>query len=379
VGSGVVQIENDLRAAEWVVFLMSDVNPGLTSSQALRLFLDQRPDLQQNKNIIVFALAAPYYLDTTDISKLTAYYALYSHSTTFIEVAARLLFREIQPSGDLPVTVQGISYDLIEVTSPDSNQIIPLSLDQVPAIQTTATPETPVPPIAFKIGDPIPLVTGVIVDHNGHPVPDGTPVRFMLYNEGESNAAQIYEAQTLQGIAYGQLRVNRDGELTIRAESEPAKTSDIITIDIAPEQGTATEIPPTQEPTLTPSPTATTTEMPTPTQTIVPTPVITSGPDTVHFGDWLLALIVTGSVGGVNFWLANLKKGLRWSIQAVLLTLIGGVLAYTYLAIGLPGSQGLIETRGSLGVLGVTFVGALSGAASLWLWGFYTSQQRKNA
>ena len=94
VGSGVVQIENDLRQAEWIVLLMSDVNPGLPSSQAFRLFLDQRPDLQQNKNIIVFALAAPYYLDTTDISKLTAYYALYSRSNTFIEVAARLLFAD---------------------------------------------------------------------------------------------------------------------------------------------------------------------------------------------------------------------------------------------------------------------------------------------
>ncbi len=377
VGSGVVQIENDLRQAEWIVFLMSDVNPGLPSSQALRIFLDQRPDLQQNKNIIVFALAAPYYLDTTDISKLTAYYALYSRSNTFIEVAARLLFREIQPSGELPVTVQGISYDLIEITSPDPDQIIPLSLDLAPPIQTAATPETPTPPVAFRIGDAIPLVTGLIIDHNGHQVPDGTPVRFMLYNEGESNPAQTYETQTMDGIAHGQLRVSQDGELTIKAESEPAELSEIITIEIAPEQGTATEIPVTPEPTSTASPTLTPTDIPTLTPTMISTPIVPVQPASVHFGDWLLALFLTSGVGGINLGLAKRKHGLRWSIRATFLTIIGGFLAYSYLAVGLPGSQELIESRGSWGVLGTTFLGALVGAGSLWVWQLYTTHPKK--
>ena len=379
VGSGVVQIENDLRSAEWIVFLMSDVDSDIPSSEALRDFLDRRPDLQQNKNIIVFATAAPYYLDTTDISKLTAYYALYSRSNTFIEIAARLLFREIQPVGDLPVTVQGISYDLIEITSPDPEQTIPISLDLSSVVQITATPETPIPPPTFEIGDVIPLITGVIVDHNGNQVPDGTPVRFMLFNEGENNPAQIYEAQTFDGIARGQLRVNQDGELTIRAESEPAKSSDVITIDIAPKPGTATEIPPTPEPTVTPSPTTSPTPLPTLTPTVVSTPVVPPPIDRVRFGDWLGALFITGSVGGMNFWLSHRKHGLRWSVQAVFLTLIGGLLAYSYLAVGFPGSQGLILSSGSWGVIWVTFLGAAIGAAVLWLWKLYTTLVKKQA
>ena len=379
VGSGVVQIENDLRSAEWIVFLMSDVDSDIPSSEALRDFLDRRPDLQQNKNIIVFATAAPYYLDTTDISKLTAYYALYSRSNTFIEIAARLLFREIQPVGDLPVTVQGISYDLIEITSPDPEQTIPISLDLSSVVQITTTPETPIPPSPFEIGDVIPLITGVIVDHNGHQVPDGTPVRFMLFNEGENNPAQIYEAQTFNGIARGQLRVNQDGELTIRAESEPAKSSDVITIDIAPKPGTATEIPPTPEPTVTPSPTTSPTPLPTLTPTVVSAPVVPPPIDRVRFGDWLGALFITGSVGGMNFWLSHRKHGLRWSVQAVFLTLIGGLLAYSYLAVGFPGSQDLILSSGSWGVIWVTFLGAAIGAAVLWLWKLYTTLVKKQA
>ena len=379
VGSGVVQIENDLRNAEWIVFMMSDVNPSLPSSQALRVFLDQRPDLQQNKNIIVFALAAPYYLDTTDISKLTAYYALYSRSNTFIEVAARLLFREIQPAGELPVTVQGISYDLIEITSPDPDQVIPLYLDLPPTANTTSTPETPTPPVVFRIGDALPVSTGVIVDHNGHQVPDGTPVRFLLYNEDGSNPAQTYEAQTVDGIARGQLRVNRDGELTIRAESEPAEVSEIITIEIAPEQGTPTEMAATPTPTTTPSPSSTPTEAPTLTPTAISTPVVPPEPDSVRFGDWLMALLLTGGVGGINYSLAKRKHNLRWSVRATFLTLIGGLLAYSYLAIKLPGSQGLITSGGSWSVFWITLLGALVGAASLWLWQLYATHRGKQS
>jgi beta-N-acetylhexosaminidase len=369
VGSGVLQIENDLRQSDWIVFLLGDADPNLATSFALRNFLDQRPDLIQNKNIIVFALAAPYYLDATDISKLTVYYALYSRSNTFIEVAARLLFREIQPTGNLPVTVSGVSYDLIEVTSPDPLQTIPLTFDfPIPIPITTTTPETSQPPLVFQIGDSVPLVTGLILDHNGHQVPDGTPVRFLLYNDGESNPAQIFDAQTTQGIARGTLRINRDGELTIRVDSDPAELSEVIIIEIAPQQVTPTEIPSTPEPTFTPSPTFTPTETPTLTPTLAPTPVIVTPVPTIQFKDWLLAILITSSVSIMNFWLVNYKNGLRWGVRGAFLAIIGGLLTYSYLSIGLPGSQNLIETNGTWGVLGITFIGAVVGGSVLWLW-----------
>ena len=44
----------------------------------------------QEKRIIVFAMSEPYALDATDISKLSAYYALFSRSSSFIEIAASL-------------------------------------------------------------------------------------------------------------------------------------------------------------------------------------------------------------------------------------------------------------------------------------------------
>jgi beta-N-acetylhexosaminidase len=83
-GTGLMQIENDLKAADWIVFAMDTVTNDVPASLALRQFLDLRPDLLQGKHLIVFALSEPYALDATDISKLSAYYALYSRSSSFI-------------------------------------------------------------------------------------------------------------------------------------------------------------------------------------------------------------------------------------------------------------------------------------------------------
>jgi hypothetical protein len=52
-----------------------------------------------------------FYQDSTDISKLTAYYALYSKIPSFIDGAARVLFQEIPAVGILPVSVPGIGYE----------------------------------------------------------------------------------------------------------------------------------------------------------------------------------------------------------------------------------------------------------------------------
>jgi beta-N-acetylhexosaminidase len=102
-------------------------------------FLSERQDLLREKRIILFSFTAPYHFDATDISKLSAYYALYSKQPAFVDVAARLLYQELTPLGFSPVTIPGTGYDLIEVTSPNPDQVIPLSLDRPPG----ATPASP--------------------------------------------------------------------------------------------------------------------------------------------------------------------------------------------------------------------------------------------
>jgi beta-N-acetylhexosaminidase len=380
-GTGVLQIENDLRQARWIVFAMQDVTAAVPSSYALRNFLDQRPDLYQQKNLIVFALSAPYYLDATDVSKLTAYYGLYSRSDKFIEVAARLLFKEIQPVGSLPVSVSAVGYDLYEATSPDPDiviQVIEESASPEITSDQTQTPQVGPTPFFYRVGDTISVRVEPLVDHNGHIVPDNTIVRFILTYSGAVLPSQAVEAPTIQGIASATFRVDQSGTLTIRAESDPATQSTILTFDIPPENPTETPAFSTPEPTFTPTPTATSTETP----TVTPTPVEEIPPPprgTVIFSDWLVAFIVAGAIGGGNYWLANRKAGLRWGVRCGFLTLIGGLLFYSYLAVGLPGSESLIQSSGLNGVALATLAGAALGTAAGWIWYLLQTRQKRTA
>ncbi|HZU86972.1 MAG TPA: glycoside hydrolase family 3 N-terminal domain-containing protein, partial [Anaerolineaceae bacterium] len=56
-------LEEDLRMARWVVISMTDVRAARSSSLALRRLFAERPKLLTDKKVVVFALAAPYYLD----------------------------------------------------------------------------------------------------------------------------------------------------------------------------------------------------------------------------------------------------------------------------------------------------------------------------
>ncbi len=347
---------------------MDTVSSDVPVSLALRQFLDLRPDLIQGKHLIVFALSEPYALDATDISKLSAYYALYSRSSSFIEIAARILFHEIQPVGHLPVSVPGIGYEILEATSPDPTQVIHIYQD-IPASPTVEGSDTPSPtPPSMTVGNPISLITGIILDHNGNQVPDGTIVQFSLYHSGEGVPSQIVESQTSQGIARANLLIDESGEINIRAESGQAVTSDILTFDIPPVAGTSTPSSATQTPTHTPTTTASPTITPTSIPQATATPVNVNASGGVDFGDWLAALIVTALISAANYWLVNLKSGLRWGLRAAMLPLIGGMFTYIYLAINMPGSEPMLQDMGTWGVLLLVSIGALFGAGALWIW-----------
>ncbi len=378
-GTGQLQIENDIRSAEWIVFAMDTVTGDVPQSLALRQFLDLRPDLLQGKRIIVFALSEPYVLDSTDISKLSAYYALYSRSSSFIEIAARILFHEIQPAGHLPVSVPGIGYEILDATSPDPNQVIHIYQD-IPGFTPVTGTQTPVPTIvSLKVGNQVSIVTGLIYDHNGNQVPDGTVVRFNLYHDGETNASQTIEGQTLQGIARANLLIDQSGEIIIRAESGSATISDALTFEIPPESGTVTPITPTETPPPTLTPTSTATLTTTPTLQVTPIPINNAGGGGVDFGDWIVALIVTVIISGANYWLLNLRNGLRWGVRAALIPVIGGMITYTYLAINLPGSTSMMESMGTWGVLLFVIFGAGVGAGTVWVWHMLDQRRVKPA
>jgi beta-N-acetylhexosaminidase len=267
------EIERAIVEARWIIFAMLDYNPEeYPDSAALRNFLAKRSDSLRDKRLVVMAFRAPYYLDTTEISKLTAYFGIYSKTPPFLETAVRALFREFSPIGALPVSVAGVNYDLIKQLEPAAGQIIPLN-PTGPALDASGNRAS------IQVGNRLPVETGVILDRNGHPVPDGTPVEFRLRYPTEGLELAPKVETTSGGKARTTVVLDRAGELWITVQAGEAKESTRIVLKVGGDApgSIATVLPsPTAVPTLTPTPAPTPT--PTPVPTVEPTAVATPAP-----------------------------------------------------------------------------------------------------
>ena len=359
---GATQIERSLFRADWIVFSMLDASDQVPSYDVLSRFLTERPDLFQRKRLIVFAFNAPYFLDATNISKLTAYYALYSKSSPFIDVAAYSLFRELPPEGASPVSIPGISYSLSEALFPSADQVIPLELDIASEVITpTLSTEQPAQQPVYQVGDVLPLRAGIILDQNGNPVPDGTPVEFSLSVGVDPNPLR-QAATTTGGIARTTFTIPGSGTLEIEAVSEPAR-SNLLIIEVPSSEGEATLEPTPLPPTPTPSPTITPTTPPLDSLTEAPPAAPKPG-----FGDWMMALFIAAAAAWLSYrFLANMGQ-YRWGARAGFLALAGGMAAYSYLVLELPGSQWLLARSIPQAVFIVALAGALSGLVIALLW-----------
>ncbi|MGV8025215.1 MAG: glycoside hydrolase family 3 N-terminal domain-containing protein [Anaerolineaceae bacterium] len=245
-------VGNYISEANWLVFSILDVDENRAGSDALKRLLTEKPDLLRDKNVVVFAFNVPFYLDATDLTFIDAYYCLYSKTSVFIETAARLLFQEIVPKGHSPVSIPVVGYDLIEMTYPDPDQTITLEIDvdNLSESKKTESESLGVENLVFRVGDALPVKAGPILDRNGLPVPDGTVVYFMIEHLGENEQSTILETQTISGIASMSYPLQSYGRVEIRAQSDPAKNSDIFVLDITSEAGSViSQITPTPLPT----------------------------------------------------------------------------------------------------------------------------------
>jgi beta-N-acetylhexosaminidase len=355
-------LEVALERADWVVFVMLDTDPEVPHSDAVKRFLAERPDVASNANVVVMAMGAPIYLDSTEISKLSAYYALYGTGEVFVDTAARALYQEILPSGASPVTVSGINYDILAVTSPDPAQVIELYAGAVPIDpEGENTPE----PLELDPGDTLRVRTGVILDQNGNPVPDGTPVDFNInfVNEG---LRTTQGATTANGVAQSSLELNREGQIEVTAVSEPAQISFTlfvnvgdtrVDVDVQPPEvtPTATEAP-TEEPVGPEGPADST---PTPEPPVLPPRPPREG---VSVADLMLTLLGLFLIGGVAFFVGQQRSGeFNDGLFYALPSLVGGLLVYNYYATGLSLEGGGIG--GTLGVAVVAWGGGIIGFA----------------
>jgi len=376
-------VEAALQRADWIIFVMLKPAGDLPQSGVVRRFLAERADALRDPYLIVLAYDAPYYLDATEISKLSAYYVTYSRVDSFVEASVRALFGEFAPVGSPPVSVAGVNHDLLTQTSPDPAQTIALyyyigepSEEDEPTPQPSEgedpTPELP----KLEVGDELRLRTGVIVDHNGHPVPDGTPVQFVFAYPQEAHESSAVVA-TYGGVAETAVTLDRTGQLDISVQADPVPRTLALQITIQ-EGGSAIIVPvtPTLRPTLV-IPTPTTEPEPviedTPTPTPGPVEVEEEPPPSEEGAgalDLALALLGVAITGGTGYYAVRRNNGLvSRALRLGLWCVIGGLGLYLAYAVRVPGATWLQEQAGAWAAWWMALLGGIVPLFVVWIAG----------
>lgn len=327
-----------ISEANWLVFSILNLDDARAGADALKRLLAEQSELLHEKKVVVFGFNDPFYLDATDLAFIDAYYCLYSKTTDFVETAARLLFQEITPKGHAPVSIPVVGYDLIEMTYPDPQQIISLEInvEELPDVKQAESQLVGLENIYFRVGDALPIQTGVILDRNGLPVPDGTVVYFMIDHFAETEQSTIYETETNEGVASMSYLLQSFGRVEIRAQSDTAKNSEIFVLDITSEEGgLVSEITPTPMPTLVNSDEwvgqatangqngSVTEEPPVPIRGTI---------------QWFLCTIVILGIAYLIYLIAQRFFSLVSGATIALLAVMGGYSCLMWFQVGLPGS-----------------------------------------
>ena len=277
--------------------------------------------------------------------------------------------QEMEPMGSLPVSVSSVGYDLINITSPDPSQVIPLTL-LIPEEPVTATPEPEATQVErlsmLKIGEMVSIQAGIILDHNRNPVPDGTIVRFTFRLPGENIIVQQTDVATVEGKATTTYRIERADNLEVTAISEPALISNLLLLNI--ESGVAEVFVPTS----TPAPTSTPTLAPTTTANISSTPENFTDPKIEGYpkpSDWFILMLIVVAGFGLAYLIGYYWWGsARWGIRSGLCAAIGGLTSFIYLNLGTSGTISWMQKSGTWFVIQLALVGMILGWIFALVW-----------
>lgn len=226
--------ESLIREADWILFAMLDIDAErYPASNAVPRFLSEFGDELTEQRLVVFALNGPYFLDATEMSRLTTYFGIYGKTQPFLENAVRALFRAFSLAGAPPVAVPGTRFaDLTERLAADPARTLPLQIMRADETVLAANDAAAGAEIAAAAGDALQaavdvgatvrLAAGPIIDRNGHVVPDGTLVEFDLRYEGEELSMALEPTPTRDGVAMRDVVADRAGTLRVAATAGAA-------------------------------------------------------------------------------------------------------------------------------------------------------------
>jgi beta-N-acetylhexosaminidase len=221
------------------------------------------------------------------------------------------------------------------------------------------------------VGDSLSARTSIIVDHNGHPVPDGTDVQFRIAVIGAGGVVHQINSATVQGVARALFSIDRPGLLEISASSDPAISSVVLQLKITSEGSSVTVVTPTPIPEFTPTPTEI---IPTPTATVPSSPFAQGYPGVSGWFGMVLLMCVYGILA---YWIGNRFAGTGWGLRWALCVVLGGLIAYTYLAIRLPGAAAYLHKGGWPGMAEVVLLGGAAGFLGAFAWFRLSKESRK--
>lgn len=227
------RLQRLINESNWIIFAMLDVDPtNKSGSDVVKRFLRQQSEQLGNKQVIVLALNAPYFLDATEISKLTAYFGVYSKTQPFLESAIRAIFRSATAPGAPPVSVPGTRFnDLSTQLQPDPLNPLHLTI-YLGETELTLPASAEGPDPIINVGDPLRVEVSRILDHNGHPVPDGVKVELQLVYEGRDMTISIDPTVVRNGSATQTVTVEQPGRLLLSARAGEAMTAAPVSVRI---------------------------------------------------------------------------------------------------------------------------------------------------
>jgi beta-N-acetylhexosaminidase len=180
-----------------------------------------------------------------------------------------------------------------------------------------------------------------------------------LTGEGGGILQQV-NTETTQGVARASFGLDKPGLLEIRAASEPAQISQVLQLDVSQS-----------------GPVAVTVVVPQLTESVEPVPVTPQPPPEdefvtpegyPRFNAWFLSMFMIAISAWVGYWISKRFFTRKGAFRLALGILLGGLIAYNYLVLGMPGGSLVLSSNGLTGVVVIVFLGELLGSGAGLFW-----------